>query len=324
MNENLKTICDTVIKNIQTASAFYKIEYKSSFAVYGITNADREHNPDKIEEAKSLVKETLSKPYSFASYAPRMTALSKAVRSDDPSGTVTKIKQNYELMTEVFGPNAFTAVLAGLLTDCEGDIRALADKASGILKIMRKRHPLLGVSSTDYPVIAFMAMSNKSAEDMISESDIIFDALKKEFKFDKENAYTVSYMLSASDDPTEWKIKSAAALREELLAQKIKYSGYGTITILAPLTAASMRTDRGIIANDIAEAGKYFASQKGIGGVFGMSDNIRRMLASSCVIKALGEDKAPFSECEYLTVMSCQNQIKSEQDSSAATTVPVI
>ena len=320
MNENLKNLCDMVSRNFENASAFYMMEYKSAFASYAVTNSDREHSPDKIDEVKQLLKESLGKAYSFGSGAPRMEVLSKALRSDDPAGTVDKIKRNYDLVSKVYSPNAFMAALAVFLTDCQGDIDTFTAKSTELLKIMRKRHPLLGVSSTDHPVIALMAMSDKSADEMIRESDIIFDGLKKDFKFDKENAYTLSYLLSTYGDPSEWKLKSAAALREELKEQKIKFSSYGSIAMLAPLTAASMRTDRSVIVNDIAEADKYFAAQKGIGGVFGLSESIRHMLAASCVLKAIGEDNGTFSECEYLTVMSCQAQIKSEQDSAATTT----
>ena len=320
MNEHLKTLCDTVSSNFQDASAFYKIEYKSAFAAYAVTNADRKYTPDKIEEAKQLVKESLAKNYSFGSGAPRLAVLSKVLRSDDPAGTLEIIKRDYDLMSKIFSANAFTAALATFLADYQGDITSLAAKATDLLKIMRKRHPLLGVSSTDHPIIALMSMSDKSADEMIGESDIIFESLKKDFKFDKENAYIISYLLSASGDPAEWKLKSAAALREELKEQKIKFSSYSSVSMLAPLTAASMRTDRSVIVNDIAEADKYLAEQKGIGGVFGLSESIRHMLAASCVLKALGEDNGAFSECECLTVMSCQAQIKSEQDSAATTT----
>lgn len=317
MNEKLKIICDTVSNNVQDASTFYTMEYKSSFAAYGIANADRVHTSDKIEEAKKLFKERFGKTYSFNSGAAKMTVLSKVVRSESADGTLDKIQQNYELMKKAFREGVFTATLAALLADWQGDINVMEAKAEELLKIMRKRHPLLGVSSSDYPVIALMAMSDKSADEQIRESDAIYEALKKDFKFDKENAYTVSYLLAGLEETTEWKIKSAAALKETLKEHKIKFSGYGSIAILSALTAASMRVDRSVLVNDIVEADKFFASQKVIGGVFGLVDSIRHMLAASCVLKAVGEDEAAFSKCEYLTVMSCYAQIKSEQDSNS-------
>ena len=47
MNDKLQNILNMVSRNYQTASAFYKMDYNASFAAFGITNADREADPDK-------------------------------------------------------------------------------------------------------------------------------------------------------------------------------------------------------------------------------------------------------------------------------------
>ncbi len=324
MNEKLRTICDTVSKNIQTASTFYKIEYKSSFVAYGITNSDCEPSLDKIEECKQLIKEQVGSSYTLGMYAPRMMMVSKASRSDDPLGTVNKIKETYGIFSKIFGESATVATLSALLADYPGDINVLAAKSKEIMDILKKRHPVLGVSSSDHHIIALMAASDKSADEVINEADRLFDAMKKEFRFAKEDAYTLSYMLSSLSEPFEWKMKAAIALRDDLKASKAGFGGYRTITMLAPLTLMSMRTDRSVLVNQIKEADKFFSEQKIIGGTFGLGDSLRHMLAAACVLKAEGEDENTLSMAEYLTVMSCQIQIKAEQDSSSATVVTTI
>lgn len=319
MNENLQTICSTVSNNFQAVSSVFTIGYKSSFAAYGVINMDREPSIDQIKECKQFVEERLGKSSVFGTYAPKVLVIAKALRSSDPEGMINRMNEIYEVITKPFGKNTLMPSLAVLLADYPGDINALTAKAEQILTILRKRHPVLGVSTSFYPVIFLMAASEKSVEDMMSEADVLNEMLRKSYKFDKENAYALSFLLSASSEPSEWKAKAADALRTELKAEKIKYSWYGSVTILAALSAASMRTDRGVLVSEIAEADKFLASQKGIGGAFGLSEVVRRAAAAACVLKALGEADGPFPMIEYLTVMTCAAQIKSEQDSSAAT-----
>lgn len=319
MNENLQTICSTVSNNFQAASAVFTIGYKSSFAAYGVINMDREPSIDQIKECKEFVEERLGKSSVFASYAPKMLVIAKALRSPDPEGMINRMNEIYEIITKPFGKHALMPYLASLLVDYPGDINALTAKAEQIFTILRKRHPVLGVNSNDYPAIFLMAASEKSVEDMMNEADVLSDMLRKSYKFDKETANTLSLMLSASQEPAEWKAKAADALRSALKEEKIKYSWYGSVTILGALTAASMRTDRGVLVNGIAEADKFFASQKGMGGAFGVSEVVRRAVAAAGVLKALGEAEGPFPMIEFLTVMTCMCQIKAEQDSSAAT-----
>lgn len=320
MNENLQTICNTVSNNFQAASALYKMGYKSSFAAYGVINIDREPSPDQLEECKQLVEDRLGKSSTFGSYAPKMMVIAKALRSSDPAGMIDRIEEIYELITKSLGKHSLTPYLAILLVDYPGDIAALMAKAEQILAVLNKRHPVLGVVSSIYSVIFLMAASEKSVEEMMSEADVLFEMLKRSYRLDKENAYALSYLLSASSEPAEWKAKTADALRAGLKEEKIKFTWYGSVTVLAALTAASMRTDRGVLVSQIAEADKLLASRKGIGGVFGVSEVVRRVAAAACVLKSIGEADGPFTMIEYLTVMTCAAQIKSEQDSSSATT----
>ena len=322
MNDKLQNILNMVSRNYQTASAFYKMDYNASFAAFGITNADREADPDKIAEAKQIIKEKAGIFSVFGSGAPRMMAISKMVRSTDPLETFNKIISIYDTMKKVFNDSAFVGVMATLLIDYPKDIGELSVKSSEILKALKKKHGFLGVTSVDYLFIALMATSEKSVEDMLSESEMIFEAIRGEFKFAKSDAYLLSYLLSTCDELTEWKIKTSIALLQELKESKFRLGNYGTVSIIVPLTAAAMRTDRHILVCDILEADKFLASQKAIGGFFGLYENIRHILAAAIVLKAHAEDENdPFSVAEYLTVMSCQDQIKSEQD-SAATYVP--
>lgn len=320
MNENLQAVCSTVSNNYQAASAVFTIGYKSSFVAHGVINMDREYSQDQIEECKKLVEEHLGKSSVFGYYAPKVLIIAKALRSPDPEGMIDRMKEIYDVITKPLGKHALMPYLALLLVDYPGDIMALTAKAEQIFTILNKRHPVLGVSSSYYPVIFLMAASENSVEDMMSEADVLSEMLRKSYKFDKENAYTLGFLLSASSEPCEWKAKAADALRAALKEEKIKYSWYGSVTILAALTAASMRTDRSVLVSQIAEADKFFASQKGIGGAFGVSEVVRRAAAAACVLKTLGEADGPFPMIEYLTVMTCVGQIKSEQDSSAATT----
>lgn len=317
MNDKLQAFCNRVSKNIVTASEMYKLNYSSSAVAFGIANADREADLDKIAEAKQIIKEKVGAFSVFGGGAPRMLLISKMAGSGDPLETFNKINEIYNSMKKVFCDSAFIGVLAAFLTGYQKDLGELSKRSSELIKFLKKKHGFLGVTSEDHFFIAFMAASDKSIEDMMSESEAIFEAVRGEFKFAKSNAYLLSYLLSTYDELTEWKLKTSLALLKELKESKFSLSSYNTISILAPLTAASMRTDRHILVCDTVEADKFLASQKVIGGFFGISENIRHILAAALVLKTHAEEAdEPFSIAEYLTAMSCQSQIKSEQDSS--------
>ena len=151
MNDKLQNILNMVSRNYQTASAFYKMDYNASFAAFGITNADREADPDKIAEAKQIIKEKAGIFSVFGSGAPRMMAISKMVRSTDPLETFNKIISIYDTMKKVFNDSAFVGVMATLLIDYPKDIGELSVKSSERQPRARLPHLKAKPSSPCFP-----------------------------------------------------------------------------------------------------------------------------------------------------------------------------
>ena len=154
----------------------------------------------------------------------------------------------------------------------------IARRTRRIYDLMRKEHPFL-TSSEDSVFAALLALSEKSDEEVIRETEDCYRLLKEQFS--TGNALqSLSHALALGEGTAKEKCERTIRLYDLLKEKGCKYgTSYelATLGVLA-LLPAKLET----IAEDVAETDAFLAKQKGY-GFFGFSRKQRLMHAGLIV-----------------------------------------
>ena len=130
------------------------------------------------------------------------------LRSPDPEASMQRIKETYKILKTRFMSGEYTAVAAVIVSGCGKDPRIVADKMRRIYDLMNSKHFFL-TSYDDLAVVALMASSDKTPEQIVGESEAIYANIRGDF-FSKGDAYAISNLLALYDEPAPMKAQAAA------------------------------------------------------------------------------------------------------------------
>ena len=320
MNDRVMRECELLAKNTLTANKVYSWDNNYSSISFATTYNIGEIDLASVKEIKDLVSRENRWFSTFNNSAVRSAVAAELLKSSDPSNAMEEIKNIYEILKTKFRSSEYTAVTALIIHDMSKEPVELVDKMYTIYNILSGNHMLM-TNYRDLASVALMAASDKSAEAICKESEEIYRRICGDFgTFNRDEAFVISNVLSVFEDPIEWKCKAAVRMYTELKSKKIKFESYCTATVLAPLAIASLNNDSRILIDEIIEADKYLYKQKVIGGFFGISDAVRRMLAASAVAKAYTDDSVD-PIVDRITCMSSVIACVSVNDDNAAVIV---
>ena len=288
MNERVHRNCDITAANSLAASKAFTWDSGYAHVAFAASYPDRVIEVERLKAAKKLISRDNSVFSALSQDAVRTAVAAQILRSPDPEASMQRIKETYKILKTRFMSGEYTAVAAVIVSDSGKDPRIVADKMRKIYDLMNSKHFFL-TSYDDLAVVALMASSDKTPEQIVGESEAIYANIRGDF-FSKGDAYAISNLLALYDEPAPMKAQAAVRIREELKAAGIRFGSYGTAAVIAPLAILSLSNDNRMLVREIVEAERYLSGKKILGGIMGVGKNVRSMFAVSAVIGAFSDD----------------------------------
>ena len=301
MNEQVMRNCEMIVKNSLEATNSYKWDNRQSQVTFGAAYDKGIVTSEQINTVKRLIERNTGTFSILKDGKIRLAVNAEIMKSTDPEQALTDIKNIYETLKRKFSSGSATALAALMIHSLNKDADEMLDKMYAIYKKMDSRHYFLN-SSENLAIVALMASSHKDIDEIVNESENIYKTINPYFS--KSEAFVIANILSAYDDPFDWKCKAAVQISKDLKAARIKLNYYGAASMIAPLAIISLSNDNKVIVNEIREADNYLSTQKPIGGFFGVGTTIRNLLAASAVARAY-TDNSEDSLIEKITVLAC-------------------
>ena len=289
MNNRVMRNCEILANNTLTASKAFAWDYNYSHVAFAASYPDREAELERVRTAKKIISSENSLFSNLAQSSTRTVVAARILKVPDPVAEMNRIKAVYKLLKTRFFSSEYTAVAAVLICDSGKDPVYLTEKMRRIYDTLNSRHFLL-TSYESLAVIALMAISDKSVEELAGESEAIYRGIKGDF-FSKGDAYAISNLLALYSEPVNVKCEAALRVRDELKRAGIRFGSYGTAAVIAPLAIISLKYDDNMLVGQIIQAEQYLSTKKVLGGILGVGKNIRSMLAVSAVTRAFSDDE---------------------------------
>ncbi|MCF0120430.1 MAG: DUF4003 family protein [Oscillospiraceae bacterium] len=253
------------------------LEYASVYMLSSnlFTAKNLKVDTDRIKECRKLLKE---KTGVFSAFRGNVTLplASLLAQSADPENKMDRAAALYAKLREAFSASESLSLAAMLLTDMVSDAEAetYIKRAKDIYKLMKDEHPLMtGGDASLFAVM--MAFSEKNDEELISEMEQMYQALK-DSGFGKHTSLNVSRVFALTDGDRLEKCGKLRKVFDALAAKGRKYGKDHELAALAGLV--SLPVPEETLVEEILEADAYLSTQKGY-GVFGYSKTERLMQA---------------------------------------------
>ena len=290
MNPELQNKCDQFLENYDKMQAGNKLEYDSlvaaGAAMYAASGA--EVDTERLQACKKLLK---SRKGVFSNYrgTAEFIVRCKLAMSDDQDAYFDRLDAVYKALKNAFSSEQ-TLLAAIVITDLAepGQEIAAAEKTKTIYKEMSKAHPWL-TSQEDMPFAALMAVAKKDAVLAYEEAESNYAILKENLHASADTRQMLSHVLSLYPGPAESKCDRICRIAAGLKAAKHPLSGDRYMAILGTLVCSSLSDDE--LIRMIGDADDYIRQHKGFHGMFGIGQNVRRMLAVQMVEAVHDEDR---------------------------------
>ena len=317
MNETVKVNCEIIAQNAQLADRIFSWDGHNSHAAFAAAMNDHMADAERLKKVKDIISNRNSGFSVLGSSTVRMAVAAELMKSHDPVETMEYIKTVYNKLKNVFSSGDHVGLAALVIYNLGPDVDYLIEKMHVIYKEINSKH-WFRASRRDLTIIAFMAASSKTPEEIIKEADAIYENIKDHFTFAKSDALVISLLLAVYEDPFEWKCKGAIQIMKDLKESRIKFDSYGAASMLAPLAILSINNDNKVLASEIKSAEQFLSKQKVTGGFFGIGQNIRNMLSSLAVAKEYCDSNNALL-IEKITVMACINATEANNDAAMIT-----
>lgn len=281
MRASLSGLCNRFIENRNTVKSAFPWDSAYMYPVCAaiITDKGMRADENRLKNCSDLLKEQTSVFSNFRSTA-KIAMVAMLSVTPTPTTLLSNALQVHDLLKAHFWGSAYLPVAAMILADLLTADRypEVAARTRQIYDRMKAKHPFL-TSGEDSIFAAMLALSNRSDEEIVTETEACYQLLKPEF-FSSNAVQSLSHVLALCDGDAERKCRATVDLFQTLKSNGRKY---GTDYELATLgVLAMLPADVGTIAADLAEADDFLSAQKGY-GFFGLGRRQRLMHAGMIV-----------------------------------------
>ena len=267
MRESLKNKCRLFIDNRDAFKRAFPAGnsylYPSCAAIF--TNADRLADVDTLKEARRILRSRVNAFSNFRSSC-ELPIIAMLAISDEPEKRIDETVRVYGLLKEHFWGSEYLPLAAMIIS------RSVSDKAydevcartKQIYNVMKKEHPMI-TSSEDCVPSALFAISGMSDMEIVRETEICYDNLKK--KFGSGNfLQSLSQVLALSNDGLRTasdKCRDTSRLYDLLKEKKYRYSKSYDLASLGVLAMLDRGQDETV--RDLIEVSDFLKTQYGYG-----------------------------------------------------------
>ncbi|CUM92995.1 Uncharacterised protein [Blautia hydrogenotrophica] len=281
MRSTLSGLCKSFMENKERIRVAFAWEnyYLHPVCAALFINQRQIADTDWMKRCKGILEEHTGAFSGFRGIA-KLSMISYLALDGSPERRMQKALMVYDAMKEHFFSSQYLSVASMMISGMAEKDRyeEIARRTRRIYDLMRKEHPFL-TSSEDSVFAALLALSEKSDEEVIRETEDCYRLLKEQFS--AGNALqSLSHALALGEGTAKEKCERTIRLYDLLKEKGCKYgTSYelATLGVLA-LLPAKLET----IAEDVAETDAFLAKQKGY-GFFGFSRKQRLMHAGLIV-----------------------------------------
>lgn len=281
MRSSLSALCNSFIRNRDMIKEVFVWESSYLYPVAATVFVDQRRNADRmrLEMCRDILKEHTGFFSNFRSYI-KLPMISMMAVSGDPEGKLKKALSVYEELRKHFLSSGYLPLASMTISDFvePTQYEAVAQRTRRIYELMKQEHPFL-TSGEDSVFAALLALSGKTDDQIVRETEQCYDILKPRF-MSGNAVQSLSHVLALCEGEAETKCSRAIELFQKLKGCGYRYgTGYelATLGVLAMLPA-----DLDAITNDIVQVAEFLARQKGY-GIMGMSKQHRLMHAGMIV-----------------------------------------
>lgn len=281
MKESLLTLCELFMRNRETVKRAFPWDDHYIYPVCAQVFTDKrvEADEEKLRECNSLLKENTGLFSNFRGTAKAVT-VSMLALSPDPGERLNRALEVYGALKEHFFTSQYLPVASMIITDTAEpwDYEKIAVRTRRIYDLMKSEHPFL-TSGEDSVFAALLAMSERTDEQLIEETERCYRGMKEKF-FSGNAVQSLSHVLALGEGTAEEKCERCKELFDVL---KSKGYRYGTDYELATLGVLALLPDSiDPVSDSIVEVSEWFRGRKGY-GFFGSGKRERLMHAGMLV-----------------------------------------
>ena len=284
MKDSLKNKCELLIANRDAVKEAFPWENSNFYPICAsfFVDCGRVADVERLKSCRQLLKSRLNVFSNFRGVS-ELVIVAMLAACDQPERRIDDAIEMYKKLKEHFFSSEYLPIAALILS---GDVESekygeICAKTRRVYDLMKENHPFL-TSSEDSVFSAMLALTDKSDEEMVRETETCYNILKEKFH-DRNALQSLSHVLALSDDGMRTasdKCRDTARLFDALKEKKHKYgTGYelATLGVLAMLPCGVEETVR-----DIIDTSDFLKTQKGY-GFWGIGKQQRLMHAGMIV-----------------------------------------
>lgn len=281
MRATLAAQCSRFIENRDIVKSTFKWDSSYMYPICAAIIADKgmRADPERLKNCRDLLKEHTGVFSDFRSTA-KLAMIAMMSVDTNPAAKLKHTVEVYDRLKEHFWGSGYLPVASMVISDMvdPGYYKEMAAHTRHIYEMLKSKHPFL-TSAEDSVFSAMLAVSRKTDERIVSETEACYSYLKPHF-FSGNAVQSLSHVLALCEGSAEEKSVATLNLFNELKAKGYKYgTGYelATLGIMAMLPVG-----RESLMQDLIEVDGYLATQKGY-GFFGLGRKQRLMHAGIIV-----------------------------------------
>ena len=286
MRELLRAGCELLADNKDLLSKNFSwgMEMLSLAGSVIYTGAGRVADIERIKECKKILKKNLSM---FSEFRGNMEVpvLCKMALAQDPEKYLTELIGIYNKLSKgkIFGSD-YLALTAFAICDenLGSSVDRILERTKRLLKRMAGYHPIL-TSDEDMALVALLAVTDKSDDQIIEETEYCYHTLKKMFSSHDDAVQSLSHVLTLCGGMPQENCDKVCAIYDALKIRGIKYGLDYELASLGALVSIDMSPTE--LAAEIEEASEYLKTRKGFGD-WGIGDKARTMFAALMAVQA--------------------------------------
>lgn len=282
MDEKLQKLCDEFVAG---KNAFKKKYWSESSVQAAATSMimvthGKTFDPEKFDDAYKVLKKNFGV---FSNFRDNMRVFSAANISlaDNMDKKAIDVKEVYDCLTKKFsqflhGQYLPMASFCIVENSESKDYESIAARCREVYDIISKNHPVL-TSSSDIPLIALIALSGLSDEEINERTEKSYNLLKEKMRWNKEGVQQLSFIQTVLGGDTEAMCDKVIKIKECMKKNKTTFGYSYEAPILAILATVDMDPEE--IAQNVSEVDAYLKKQKKM-NFFYIDTQQRRMFAS--------------------------------------------
>ncbi|MBR6309463.1 MAG: DUF4003 family protein [Lachnospiraceae bacterium] len=290
MNATLSRLTKRFIDDFNTAKKVYKLDgnYAASSYAASLLGSTVPIDEERLKEAKKLISRHSAGLVNIKGTLAKEVAAAAVAESTDPDYAAQKINELYASLRKICSGSDFFGVPASIIYKSVQNVHyeQVIEKVNAVYKGLRKKHPFL-TSYEDIVGCTLMALTDKSVDDIVADSEACFDILKKKFIVNN-NAQTVACVLSLFAGTAEERCDKTIEVEKVLKKARISF-GDRSLGTLATIAMVIKREDLQSYISDVREVSDALKSVRGLGN-FGVGRQFRNLIAAAIVTVAYSEE----------------------------------